>query len=258
MVCYPSLGAVVDGAAAEAAAVGPAVAVDSAGEELPVTGKPTSQANAFAEHFLTHDQVFKITQAVIDAEKGTRGEIVPMIVQRSSTIGHLPLYSSLIIFSLCLLVLVEWQPWWLLIGWGLPLVAVLFVSLFVGFSLARWPTFQRWLIPVLDQDAQVWQRARSEWAMSKIQKTESRTGILIFVSVMERKAVILADEGIAKFYPENTWKEVIQNLGHDLSKDRWTEGFQKAIGRCGEILREHLPNDIGNPNELHDAPIIKS
>ena len=235
------------------------VVVDSAVGELPVIGKkPFSKTNVFADHILTHDQVLKITQAVIEAEKGTRGEIVPMIVQRSSTIGHLPLYSSLIVFSLFLLVLVEWQPWWLLLAWGLPLIATLFLSLVIGFALARLSFIQRWLIPAIDQEAQVWQRARSEWAMSKIQKTQERTGILIFVSVMERKAIILADEGIAKYYNENTWKEVIQNLGHYLSKGQWTEGFQKAIHHCGEILKKHLPSDGANPNELGDAPIIKS
>ncbi len=219
---------------------------------------PASKANSFADHFLTHDQIFKITQAVIDAEKGTRGEIVPMIVQRSSAIGHLPLFNSMILFSLFLLVLVEWQPWWLLIGYGLPLIAVLLLALILGFYSARVPTIQRLLIPAADQEAQVWQRARAEWAMSKIQKTEDRTGILIFVSVMERKAVILADEGIAKFYSEVTWTEVIRNLGKHLSKNQWTEGFQQAIAHCGMILKEHLANGSNNPNELHDGPIIKS
>ena len=228
--------------------------------ERPVTGKQkvSSKADGFATHFLTHDQVMKITQAVVAAEKGTRGEIVPMIVQRSTPIGHLPLYTSLIIFSLFLLVLVEWQPWWLLIGWGLPLVATLLISLVAGFLLARLPGLQRALIPAHDQEAQVWQRAHSELAMSKIQKTQDRTGILIFVSVMERKAIVLADDGIAKFYNEDTWKEVVQILGQHLSKNQWTEGFQKAITRCGEILKKHLPSGAANLNELDDAPIIKS
>ena len=245
---------------AEAVVAGVAAVVDLVVEERPVTGKQKvqSKADGFAAHFLTHDQVMKITQAVVSAEKGTRGEIVPMIVQRSTPIGHLPLYSTVIVFSLFLLVLLEWQPWWLLIGWGLPLVAALLIALVAGFLLARWPVLQRALIPAHDQESQVWQRAHCEWAMSKIQKTQERTGILIFVSVMERKAIVLADDGVAKFYNEDTWKEVVQILGQHLSKNQWTEGFQKAIARCGEILKKHLPSGATNPNELDDAPIIKS
>ncbi len=235
-------------------------AVDLVVEERPVTGKQkvSSKANDFAAQILTHEQVMKITQAVVAAEKGTRGEIVPMIVQRSTPIGHLPMYTSVIVFSLFLLILLEWQPWWLLIGWGLPLVATLLVALVVGFILARWPVLQRALIPARDQEAQVWQRARSEWAMSKIQKTQDRTGILIFVSVMERKAIVLADDGIAKFYNEDTWKEVVQILGRHLTKNQWTAGFEEAIAKCGEILKKHLPSGTLNPNELDNAPIIKS
>ena len=218
----------------------------------------TGKADTFATHFLTHGQVIKITQAVVAAEKNTRGEIVPMIVQRSTPIGHLPLYASVIVLSLFFLALLEWQPWWLLLGGGWPLVAVVLVSLIIGFALSRSAKIQRALIPAHDQEAQVWQRAHCEWAMSKIQKTQERTGILIFVSVMERKAIILADEGIARFYKEETWKEVVELLGKDLSKNQWTEGFEKAIARCGQILQKHLPSGANNLNEIDDAPVIKS
>jgi putative membrane protein len=191
------------------------------------------------------------------AEEGTRGEIVPMIVARSSAIGNLPLMSSLVCFSVFLLILIEWQPWWISLWMGLPVIGLLILSLVLGTLLSHIQAVQRWLIPAHDQEAQVWQRAHSEWSQSKIQQTQGRTGILIFVSVMERKAVIMADEGIAKFYKQETWDEVVRLLGGYLKQGQWTLGFEKAIQRCGEILKTNLPAGSSNPNEISDAPIIK-
>jgi putative membrane protein len=213
--------------------------------------------NFKAKH-LTHEQVLRITQAVMQAETQTQGEIVPMIVSRSSTVGHVPFHLSVMLLSLILVFAVEIEPWWFFeFKWESILISVL-LSALLGWMLSRLDFVQRWMIPFDDQESQVWQKAQSEWAKNKIQKTKARTGILIFVSIMERKAVVLADEGIAKHYPQETWIEVVELLSSHLKKNEWGLGFEKAIARCGEILKKHLPAGAHNKNEISDEIIIKS
>jgi putative membrane protein len=210
-----------------------------------------------SKKFLTDEQIKKITSAVIKAEQNTSGEIVPMIVGRSSTIGHLPTYIAFVLFSIFLVTLIEWPPQWMDRWFGLPLIGIFILCWVIGLLLSQVTFVQRWLIPNNDEETQVWNRARSEWAFNHMQKTQLRTGILLFVSVMERKAVILADEGIAKHYPESTWKEVINLLSAHLKKGEWVDGFEKSIQRCGEILSAHLPASASNVNEISDRIIIK-
>lgn len=225
------------------------VAVDLVAEEHLVIG---------SKNVLSAEQIQKITQAVVKAEKGTKGEIVPMIVSRSSVIGHLPFYITFILFSLVTIALLESSVVWIRLWWGLPLAGVFLVCSVFGFILSRVSVVQRWLIPAIDEDTQVWNRAHSEWAFSRIQRTKERTGILLYVSMMERKAIVLADEGIAKHYPPNTWQEVIDLLTMHLRQGEWTEGFEKAIQRCGEILKTHLPATDNDTNEISDRLIIKN
>lgn len=211
--------------------------------------------------FLSEDEIVKITNAVVKAEQGTRGEIVPMIVGRSSTIGHLPVYIAFMLFSIILVLLIESPSphlsHYLSLWYGLPVVGLFGVCWVCGYILSPIQIIQRWLIPNQDEESQVWNRARSEWAYNKLQKTTERTGILLFVSMMERKAVILADEGIAKHYPEKTWQDVIDLLTRHLKKGEWVEGFETSIDRCGEILKTHLPATENNINEISDRVIVK-
>lgn len=212
----------------------------------------------FQAKYLTHEQILKITQEVVKAEQQTRGEIIPMIVARSSAIGHVPYYCFLLILSLILLTALGLEPWWFFEWKWWSLLASMVISGAVAWPLSLLPWIQRSLTSAKDQEAQVWQRAQTEWSQHKLQKTADRTGILIFVSVMERKAVVLADEGIARHYPQETWTEVVGILGSHLHRNEWVLGFQMAIAKCGDILKKHLPAGAKNPNEISDHLIIKN
>jgi putative membrane protein len=212
----------------------------------------------FKAKYLSPDQVAKITAAVQKAELKTMGELVPMIVKRSSAIGHVPYSCYLVLLSCSLMVFLSWEPQWALAYHWQILVALILLSFGLGTVLARLTVVQRWFVPEADEEAQVWQRAQTEWALQKVQKTESRTGILIFVSVMERKAVVLADEGIARHYKPETWQEIVTLLTRHLHRGEWVQGFEKAIERCGEILSVQMPAQSRNPNEIHDELIIKA
>ena len=79
----------------------------------------------------------------------------------------------------------------------------------------------------------------------------NRSGVLIFVSLAERYARIIADEGIAAKVPNAEWQAAIDALTGHMRDGRIAAGFIAAIERCGAVLAQHAPPD-GSPNVLPD------
>jgi putative membrane protein len=85
----------------------------------------------------------------------------------------------------------------------------------------------------------------------RIAHTKNRCGVLIFVSLAERYARIVADEGIAQKMQNAEWQAAIDALTGHMRDGRIAAGFIAAIERCGAVLATHAPPD-GSPNTLPD------
>lgn len=207
--------------------------------------------------YLTEEEIKKISQDVATAEKLTDGEIVPVIVKRSSATGHVKwILTGIMTLVFAVAESVYIHNRWDSLNATAPIIAfILFyvASLYLG--KIHW--FQRVFTPNEDEVAQVHNRAELEFYRAQMRKTTKRTGILIFVSVMERRVVILADEGIAAHYPKETWDEAVRLMVEEFKQGQVYAGFQKAIGRCGQILQTHLPATHDKSNELADHLVIK-
>lgn len=212
---------------------------------------------AWIHRYISDEDIQKISVAVGHAEEKTDGEIVPVIVQRSSTVRHVPLTLSLII--LLMLVIAEFpyadmlwvKPW--IYAWPFLIIAIYYIS----YAIAKIPWVQKILVPERDEVEQVHQRAHLEFYLNKINETKHRTGILIFISVMEKKAVILADEGISSKLPADVWNDVLAKLGEQLKKGNWGFGFTEAIESCGHHLKTHFPRSADTTNELKNQLVIR-
>jgi putative membrane protein len=235
-----------------AEAVGLAVVVDSVGEV------PVAAGNMkWSERLLQSGDAEKVSQAITKAEAATSGEIVPMIVRRSSTTGHVPFMLTLVILVSLLAFEVPQHSWFARYGltWSL-----FFVSLFcflISIPLSKIVLIQRLMVPQGDQIFQVEERALLEFYKTGIVDTKARTGILLFLSIMEKKAVVLADESIAKKLPPETWKQICDEMIHGIQLGKTADGLVTAIEKCGQILARHFPPTAENPNELKDHLIIK-
>lgn len=100
-------------------------------------------------------------------------------------------------------------------------------------------------------------RAELEFYRHYQGKTEHRTAILIFVSLLEHRAVVLADKAIAQKLPPETWTQVVQLLTEEMKKKDLATGMIRAIEKCSQILTEHFPAQKENPNELSNSLVIK-
>jgi hypothetical protein len=93
--------------------------------------------------------------------------------------------------------------------------------------------------------------ALEQFLLRGITRTKNRTGVLIFVSLAEHYARIVADEGIARKVHHSEWQAAIDSLTARMHDDQIAAGFIAAIERCGDVLATHAPPD-GSSNELPD------
>ncbi|MFZ4404958.1 MAG: TPM domain-containing protein [Pseudobdellovibrionaceae bacterium] len=240
-------------ALAAAAAVGLAAAVASVVEVLLAAGK------TWIHKYLSEEDIKQITVCVQKNELTTVAEIVPVIVRKSSATGHVPVVLSLLVVLIVMLLEAPYAehlwvyPWIFL--W-IPLLLIVYVlSLFLG----QIPAVARVFISEKDEWQQVHQRAELEFYRNGLEHTLRRSGVLIFVSELEHKAVILVDQGIAARLPASTWDPLIQELLKSLRQGQWALGFQNVVQSCGQILTAHFPSTeaTANDNELGNQLIIK-
>jgi putative membrane protein len=219
----------------EAAAVSVAV-------ELREVGKMIN-----AETFFSAEEQERIRQAVIDAERGTAGEIVPMLVTASGRYAEVEiagLVIGLLIGTLAELILHD--PWASIHSQLLwPLVGAM-----LGFIACSLPPIKRWMLSK-DQVAEaVHLRSLAAFTAHGLHYTREHTGILILASLLEHRVEVLADKGINEKVPAGTWDEVVQILSNGLKSGYAFDAFCKAIERCGEILAQHFPRPPDDQDEL--------
>ena len=86
------------------------------------------------------------------------------------------------------------------------------------------------------------QRARGRAVPAKnLHLTRERTGVLIFVSLGERMAELIADEGIADHVEPHVWDRAMAALTEGLKRGEPAAGFAAAVGLCGDVLAEQFP-----------------
>jgi len=126
-----------------------------------------------------------------------------------------------------------------------------------GLALAQIPWIKRLFLSKAEIEEEVFQRAVQAFYENQLHSTRDRTGILIFVSLLEHRVNILADAGINKKVSKNTWDDIVTQLILDIKKKRVEQGLCQAITTCGEILAKHFPIKADDTNELSNKLITE-
>lgn len=228
---------------------------------------------------LSKQDAERIEAAVRAAEKKTSAEIVPMIVHRST----LKATGDRIVFWICFGILgVAGAMAFSLLGgldealldsvletlgvWPtsqlhtiLSFVAEAVVALAAfGFAWAvsRWlssyDSIQRRAFPAGDLTFEAEHRAWAEFNSSDLRATSSRVGVLLFVSMLEHRAVILADKGILAKLDTSVWTKTLQGLLTAIREGRMGDGYVQAIESMANLLAPAFPVQAGDRNELSD------
>ncbi|MNG37508.1 hypothetical protein D3C84_1248840 [compost metagenome] len=80
--------------------------------------------------------------------------------------------------------------------------------------------------------------------------------MLIFAALADRQVEVVADEGIHSRVDQTVWADAVEALAQGLRRDEPAEGFEAAVGLCGEILAQHFPPRQANPNEVADRLVL--
>jgi putative membrane protein len=211
-----------------------------------------------------------VTAAVAKAERESDGEIVTIVSPRSDPyhdVGlHYAVLAMLLVPTAWALVPQSWIDWAMafFLDWNESLsprllMAVLFVKMVLAFLIVRfalaWMPLRMALTPGSTKDRRVRRRALETFKVAAESRTKGRTGILLYLSLLERRAEIVADEAIhAKVTPE-VWGDAMAVLLAAVKAGRPGEGMALSVEKIGTVLAEHLPPTLANPNELPDRLI---
>jgi len=187
----------------------------------------------------------RIAGAIRAAEEKTAGEIFCVIAHACGNYRLVPIaWAALVALAVPLpLIYLTARPAGII--YLLQLGAFIVVALVLSLPMIRF---------LIVPKRRMWGRAHAEamhqFLAQGIHLTEHRTGVLIFASVAERYAEIVADSGInAKVQPE-VWSKAVAAMISAIKDGRPGDGFVAAVELCGEQLARHFPPGALNPDEL--------
>ncbi|MFZ1681303.1 MAG: TPM domain-containing protein, partial [Rhizobiaceae bacterium] len=94
--------------------------------------------------------------------------------------------------------------------------------------------------------------AMRQFLARNVHRTRARTGVLLFVSIAERYATVIADAGIAEHVGQAEWNAIVAGLTEAAATGRHADGFAAAVHAAGGLLAEHFPKGADDTNELDD------
>jgi putative membrane protein len=226
---------------------------------------------------LSPSDLAAVEAAVREAELRTTGEIYCVVSEESSSYGEIPLAwaagvallgPALLLLGGIHVTLPDLFATWTTSQVGEALAAaarralvgaivtqgVLFVLTAI---IVAMPPVRRLLTPRGLKRERVRRRAIEQFVAKNLHLTRERTGVLIFVSLGERMAELIADEGIADHVETHVWDRAMAALTAGLKRGEPGAGFAAAVGLCADVLAERFPSRDGdNPNELPDAVVV--
>lgn len=211
-----------------------------------------------------------VSEAVTEAEGATSGEIVTVLAEASDGYTDVALlwaagaaFTAMSVFAAFPQPFLDtWDHW--LAGWGhewtsgelASLVIALGMIKFLGVMLVQqWQPLKWALIPGPVKALRVRDQAVRQFKVGAERRTTGRTGVLIYLSMREHRAEIVADESIAAMVPAEVWGEAMGDMLAHIRHGRLAEGLAVGIRDVGHVLAEHFPRGADDVNELPDRLI---
>ena len=212
-----------------------------------------------------------VTSAVAEAEANTSGEIVTVLADRSDGYTDVALlWAVAISFTAMALVtafpdfytglvdriLERWSHVWTP-GELLTLVTGIGLVKFLGmWAIQAWQPLKFALIPGPVKHSRVRAAAVRHFKVGADRRTHGRTGVLLYLSMREHRAEIVADEAIATKVDAEVWGQAMADMLAEIRKGNVGEGLAAGVRDVGKVLAEHFPRSEDDVNELPDRLIL--
>ena len=220
--------------------------------------------------YLSESEHDAVSAAVAAAENHTSGEIVTVLAARSDGYTDVALvWAVAVSFTAMALFTLNPDPLLDLFariagGWGqvwtrgevLNIVTSLGLGFFVLMLLVQlWQPLKYALIPNLVERDRVRDAAVRHFKVGAERRTHGRTGILIYLSMAEHRAEIVADEAIAARVDAEVWGVAMADMLAEIRQGKLADGIVAGVRDVGAVLAEHFPRAEDDVNELPDRLI---
>lgn len=197
----------------------------------------------------------QIKELIMEGEKKTSSEMVPMIVRTSDNYPAAHFRGAIIvsfIFSLAL----YFSP--LSIINPIYFIWIQIPGLILGYFLGSIPFFTRLLITKQEIEYEVTQRAIEAFFEHNLHTTKKHNGVLIFISILERKIKIITDVGVRTAINQSIWDQIIGDFTSKVQKGLFVEALKNTIVATSNVLETYFPNDgTEKSDELRNDIIIE-
>lgn len=211
-----------------------------------------------------------VSEAATAAESATSGEIVTVLAERSDGYTDVALlwaagaaFTAMSVFAAFPQPFLDawdaafggWDHEWTT-GELASLVIALGLAKFLAVMLVQqWEPLKFALIPGPLKTMRVHDQAVRQFKVAAERRTTGRTGVMIYLSMREHRAEIVADESIAAKVPAEVWGEAMGDMLSLIRKGQVAEGLAVGISDVGHVLAEHFPRGSDDDNELPDRLI---
>lgn len=190
---------------------------------------------------------------VTEIEIHTAAELVIVVRARSGHYAHADYLAGALLAFLGLLFLlfspINFSQYWVVID-------VVLLFLLGAFVSSRSPTIRRLFTSKKFREKAVRLGAAAMFYEAGIANTNSELGVLVYVSLLERRLELIADRGVLRAVPALEWNECLFEL-HEAGSKPELEGMRKSLRFLGALLAAYIPATDENPNELPDMPRIQ-
>lgn len=208
-----------------------------------------------ADRFFSPTEKEQIRQAVAAAEATTSGEIATMIVDSSDNYREAKVTAAILLAAMAALliaIITRHTTVWSY----LPLTIICYLP--AAFLVGRLPQLLKPFISRRRCEEAVRSRSVQAFYEKGLYRTRDETGVLIFISIFERKVWILGDRGINARIEPQAWQKLASELSAGIGSGSACAALCRVISQCGELLTSHFPSKQANPNELSDEIITES
>ena len=201
---------------------------------------------------LTEEDRRSISAAIHEAEKRTCGQIVCVLARSSSD------YSAVPIEWACVIAMITPWPLIYLTQLSVQRIFLLQMAIFIlAAVLLSWSPLRMSLVPRPVRRARAHRAAIEQFFLRGLANTKHRCGVLIFASMAEHYARVVADQGIASKVGQAEWQDAINALTQHMREGEIASGFVAAIQHCGAVLATHA-SPVDPPDKLPDRIFVLS
>ncbi len=199
--------------------------------------------------FLSDEATAALTGAIKAIEARSSAEVVITVKARSGRYGHVGLCCGALA-AFAALAFLLYSPWGFS-SWSI-LLDPLIVGLLVGLTCRKSVALARLLTPAGARAERALQAARATFFQKGMRHTSGRTGVLVHVSLLERRVSVLPDSGVTSTVPGEAWDEAVAAIEQAVAAGQDGVAVAEKILALGNVLEPALPRAEDDVNELPD------